>query len=303
LARFHAAILRVQRHLGALKRKEFSAANKIQKVGRGYRSRHLLKQSSASSLHPSRGDLKILHVEVREQLSSIPPAYLVISSQYEQQAIRRAGDVDFVRAIERESQHIPVYVESQARLLRDAVAQRIHPHELRMQRAAEQHVRSLELHAVLRERSAKIIQRFFRRWRAIQNVASRERRTYDKHCLQKNHFDASEARRVRESARLRLRQTNDLSREARAAKEALQEEIQKTLPLIRDGILLSEVRSPDERRKAAQRLHEKEVLMARQAMNDRASLRSLPQGTFRTARQQKLLQQGSLQCGPSVADS
>lgn len=289
LGRLRTVMLRLKSKVAALKRKDFTNSQNIQRFCRGFQTRRVLSRAHAAQTETKR----------KEQLLKGLPQYAIPSSsvnssvatthpsaRYADEARLRAAQVHTITEGERETFYIPLVVESQATRLREEYLQRQNPHQLRLQRAGEEHQRSLELQTLRRLRAAKLIQAVYRRWKHLRTVSSKRSIAYSHHIYQKKRFETKEQERAAEAERARLMELNDLAKDARALKEATKRELAEVEPTVRRYLPADELRDPESRASDIKDLKLREARMNNQKAHDAAQRQHLP--TFMTLKQQRL---------------
>lgn len=266
-ARLEFFMARLRYKLDEDRRRERTAAQVLQRIGRGFGSRssvakRRLKKTRLRNVMFALERQKQVDFEknvVAAAAAAVPAAYVPTPLH----------EVEAVAAIEREKYHIGLFVDVLAERERAewAEALRLRPFEVIRRRAYEDHLCQLELNALRQERAAIKIQKEFRRWLRIRDRSSDgnallllsrgiyQVSEYDKKISRIRHAREQEAGRAL---------FGDQTAPMREERLKAQMELDETRPLVRTRVSLKDVRSFAERREVEEELQKDEKLVKEQ---------------------------------------
>lgn len=290
--RVQACMQQVKRRVQALKRQEHNQSVALQRICRGYQCRKRMVHDLAGYLRhvadQQRRQISLDH-EARQQRLLLQEQAKSALTPYQVKALQRAADAEAVATTtERERAfHLDLYVKpSAARELQQRTT--IHDAaQIRRDRAADSHLRSLEAATLQRLRAVRRIQQAVRSWlndrRPFENRSKMASLTY-----QRGRIQANEAAALQRNEQQRLRAQLDLAQEPRDMKNALVGEIQELEPTVRRHAADEDIRTQKERRVVGQSLAKQEHALKRQQQESSLALQSaLP--TFLSVRQRAKL--------------
>ncbi|KAH8607379.1 IQ calmodulin binding motif [Trypanosoma vivax] len=172
LKRLSCFMERLRFKLDESRRQERHSAVLLQRVGRGF----LMRRTAGVDLHRAKRVYTVMYnmefgrdtVKKRKEVES-RDVQLYVPTPLE--------EVNRVAEIEREKYHIGLFVECDAKRERESLVEalRLRPLDVRRRRAQEDHLCTIEVNTLRRERAARKIQREFRHWRSIRHNPYRDK--------------------------------------------------------------------------------------------------------------------------------
>ena len=284
--RLTAVVLRLKRKINKMRAREKKAAESIQRVGRGYIGRHCQSRSLVQKVK-----------EATRNRATRPTVVCNVDALRE--GIERKRDDEhraWMSSLESElnkaqedsrTTYLEVCVEQQRQQICAAHTHQIKLRDVELARGGESLLRSQELKLLMRVRAAKLIQRVWRRWWVSATPSERTRFEYHRARLQGEHFEKKRRAAEELARRTKLRQENDLGKDARTLKEEALHELASTAPVAEYA---QSIREEDDRVALSRRVKRLEDARATQQHLESVPLRTIRVGgttSFKTVKQQR----------------